>query len=67
MITTSVGDLGTKILATNNFWDFSLTFALAAGPLYGFPSCFIRKAPTIKKTLNTSPVMYIEAIISYGR
>ena len=37
--TTSVGDLGTKILATNTFWDFSLTLALAAGPLYGFPSC----------------------------
>ena len=52
MVTTSVGDLGTKILATNNFWDISLTLALVAGPLYGFPSCFDSVTCSNYKLLN---------------
>ena len=44
--TTSVGDLDTRILATNNFLDIHLTFGLAAGPLYGFPSCLFFWTPS---------------------
>ena len=48
--------LGTKILATGNIWDISLTFAIAAGPLYGFLSLtFIMLYEMFHTVLNCTP------------